>query len=555
MNKKDKKITDRHSTLILSVLINVIIMVIIVLLFNPSFETNDDMAISNIVDGSKGTYDFHLIFINCMIGYLLKWLYMTFAVVPWYAVLQYVIIFSSLTSLTYVMWDRIKAPYCRCAFLAVLTWFAYEAYILIQFSRTASIATIAGVILLLSNLFSRKLSVWRLVFGYILAILGSFYRMELCLAVTVLLSGIGVYFVLQLTDWKRGIFRAFAIFAGLFVLIFGFYRWDRSHYQSAEWKYYSEVFQLRSELWDYGFPDYEENKEQFEETGVDKTTLAMLKQWVQLDQEHITKDTLQGLVDLKPVKKLDSDFWIGYLRTILFNAYRIPACLLFLYVGIIWLFYNKRKWVEVVTVVYEVLLILGEYFYLYYKGRYFLNRVDMGLWMAVIMVIFWMLNQKNDEFSKRAGMASSLAVIMLGLYIVYPNFRVNVSDPSKDRQKSTMIEQLKEISEDKDHLYVMKPLVLNLSDCFGPFDRVPEGLIENRAMLGGWPSGSSSENDILEKNHVSNPLKEIANSNKIYIVDNNIASTIAYIRKWYAPEATEELEKQLDGCAIYQIVE
>ncbi|MDE6567004.1 MAG: hypothetical protein K2K70_04620, partial [Lachnospiraceae bacterium] len=166
----------KHDVVFMSFIFNSIILFIMLLFFEPTYFPYDDVAMCNLVDGSKGTYDPHLIFINCVIGYLLKWLYMTFSVVPWYTVLQYVIIFVSQMVLTHIMWRRMPAAYCRCAFLALLIFVSYHNYILLQFSRTATIATIAGVLALLNGFFEKKWSVKWLACGYLLALVGSWYR-------------------------------------------------------------------------------------------------------------------------------------------------------------------------------------------------------------------------------------------------------------------------------------------------------------------------------------------------------------------------------------------
>lgn len=546
------RVWKKHNVLYLSIMINVLILAVLMLLFSPRFDTNDDIAMSNFVDGSRGTYDPHLIFINCLVGYLLKWLYMTFSIIPWYGVLQYAVMLVSLSALTYVMWQRVVHPYCRCAFVVCLVVVSYEGYIWMQFSRTSTIATVAGVIMLLSNIFRDKLSWKQLVCGYILAITGSFYRFEQFMVMTALLSGIGLFFVLRLIgehDWKKKLVKSISVFAGLFVLVFGFYQWDQNQYSSEEWKDYKEFNYLRAQLWDYGFPSYKENEEQCVELGVDDTTYNLFSRHVMIDSDRVTNDTFRGLIDLRGNKQLDGKLFKGFIRTMLFNVYQIPAFFLALYAGLLWLFCNKRCWRETVTVIYEVLLIGIIYFYLYYQGRYFLNRVDMGLWLAVAMVIFWMLNQKNDDFSLRSGIVSGLILLSVGLYVAYPRFRVNLDDGKFKYQK-----QFEKIGEDKEHLYMLKVKALNLDWAYGPLDRLPEGVIQNLCPMGGWTCRTASDNEILRRYDVKKPFKEMINSDKIYIIDDDINPTLAYIRKWYSPSAKAEQVKTIGNCPVYKIV-
>ena len=557
----------KHDAMIGAFLINAVVLLLLLLLFAPSYNTNDDLAMCNMVDGSRGTYDVHLVFIHCAIGYLLKWLYMTFAMVPWYSVLQYGILFASFTALTWVMWKRITASYCRLAFLVLLIGISYQGYILLQFSRTASIASIAGVVLLLSGFFEEKLSVKVLVCGYILALLGFMYRYEQFMAVTALLSGIGVLFLQQLKGdpkWKQRLISCFGVFAVLFALAAGLHLWDSYEYSSRDWQEYKKFNVLRSELYDYGFPSYEGNQEEYEELGLDETAFNLLCQYVHLDPDRITADTWQKLVDLRDPKRMDGEFWKGYVSALLFNVYQIPAFFMALFGVILWLAFNKRRLPETVVVLYELLLISAEYFYLYYAGRYFRDRVDMGLWMAVAVVVFWLLNQENKAFTLRAGVTSSLILLLAGLYIAYPNFRVNVAAgqemtrPGEEgtlNAKKEMQKVFEEIGRDKEHLYLTKVVNLRVDDAYGPFDRLPDHVIGNLCPLGGWTSRSGSDQAILERYGVRNPFEEIVNNEKVYLVDDDIASTVDYIRQWYAPDAKEKLVKTIGDCSVYQIVE
>lgn len=565
-NKLDRFVR-KHENVLRSLLLNAVILLFLLLLFDPFYDSNDDVAMCNMVDGSKGMYDYHLIFINCMIGTLLKWLYMTFSLVPWYSVLQYMVLYTSLSALTCVMWKRITAPFCRCAFLVLLISVSYQGYIMLQFSRTASIATIAGIVLLLSNFFAKKFSVKTLVCGYVLALLGSMYRFEQFLVVTALLSGMGVFYLLHLVrekDWKRKLIRCIGVFAVLFVLAVGFYSLDRMQYRSQEWQEYLEFNTLRAQLWDYGFPSYEKYQEEYEALDLDASTDSMFRRWNSLDPDRITTDTFRKLLELREPKKLDGEFWQRFICAYFFNVYQIPSFFLALFAIILWLHFNKRSKRETVTVIYELVLIGAVYLYLFYQGRYFLDRVDMGLWLAVAIVVFWMLNKQNDSYTLRAGMTSCLILLLAGLYVAHPHFRINSTVQYKEPVRVEDILETKwekqavfeEMGEDSEHLYLISVGSLNVDSAYGPFDRLPKNVIANVCPLGGWTSRSVTDNAILQEYGVENPFRSMINSRTLYLVDREIGATMNYIRKWYAPGARAELVKTMGkDCSVYRIVE
>lgn len=563
---KIQNFIKRHDIAIMSILLNAFIMLIMLLLFEPFFDSNDDPAMRNIVDGSKGTYDPHLIFINCAIGYLLRWLYMTFPVIPWYTVLQYIVIFVSSTVFTHIMWRRLRPPYCRCAFLVLLVTVSYQNYIMFQFSRTATIATIAGVLMLLTGFFEKKVSVKWLACGYILALVGSMYRFLQFFVVTALLSGIGLFYLLRFIKeekkWKKYLIQNIGIFAVLFVLVFGMYYWDQQQYRTEEWKNYKEFNSLRAELWDYGFPDYKEHKKEYNALGVDSTTVDLFRSWQSLDPDRLTIDVFQKLVDMKDPKKMDKAFWKEFVREMVFNVYQIPAFFMAVFSLILWWNYNKRSRCETITVIYEILMIGMLYFYLYFQGRYFQDRVDMGLWISFALVIFWMLTKKNDAFSLRAGLTTCSILIVVGLYIAYPRFRVNIDVPQKpalgrEAEYDNIYKRRKnieKIGKDQEHLYLAKVGCVKVETGYGPFDRLPKDIIANLCPMGGWTSRTASDNAILKRYHVENPYEDMIDNENVYLIDNDIKATMAYIRKWYSSDAKAKRVKTVGGCPIYKIV-
>ena len=79
-----------------------------------------------------------------------------------------------------------------------------------------------------------------------------------------LMAGAGLLFLFDLRKYRNKKLRRLEIcvltFGVLLLSVFGVDRWDSSKYRSAEWKEYQEFNQLRSELLDYGFPDYDSNQ-------------------------------------------------------------------------------------------------------------------------------------------------------------------------------------------------------------------------------------------------------------------------------------------------------
>ena len=113
---------------------NICLLAVLLLLFSPAYETNDDMGLCAIVNGVKGTYDAHMIYVNYLIGLLLTRLYRVTDAVSWYALLQYAALLCAFSAVTYVELRRFRKQPSGWIFVAVLLLFAYEVYIRLQYS-------------------------------------------------------------------------------------------------------------------------------------------------------------------------------------------------------------------------------------------------------------------------------------------------------------------------------------------------------------------------------------------------------------------------------------
>ena len=186
-----------------SLVVNLIVLAILLLIYRPAYETNDDIAISTMVNGIKGVHDTHLVFIHRIVGYILAALYGITAEVSWHAVLQYALIFVGLTGVTYVFFNKLKDAGYIPVVLIFLYYFAYEGYIHPQFTKTAGILTVAGGTLLFWAITQKRIQKGSFICGVLLALFGSFYRINQFMCIIGLLTAIGIVFLAQLKEFNK----------------------------------------------------------------------------------------------------------------------------------------------------------------------------------------------------------------------------------------------------------------------------------------------------------------------------------------------------------------
>lgn len=89
--------------------------------------------------------------------------------------------------------------------------------------------------------------------------------------------------------------------------------------------------------------------------------------------------------------------------------------------------------------------------------------------------------------------------------------------------------------------------------CYGPFDRMPENLLDNLYWLGGWECRMPGFVKEMEEHGIVNPYRDIIKNNKVYLIDDNIDLTVEYIRQNYDENAEAVFIRTLGNVNLYQI--
>ena len=138
----------RGTDALLALLINAVILAALLSVCRPFFETNDDTALLTLVNGSKYSADPHMVISGIWMGRLLMALYGITHALPWYTLVQYAMLLLSFTGVTYVLLRRMGRLWGTVFSIALVGWFGYSSYIVIQFSRTAGITSASAMFLL-----------------------------------------------------------------------------------------------------------------------------------------------------------------------------------------------------------------------------------------------------------------------------------------------------------------------------------------------------------------------------------------------------------------------
>lgn len=549
---------QKYRKISVALISNLLILGAMVAFMRPSFETNDDIVFAELGSGLRGVKDAHLVFQNYGLGMIYRLLYGVTGRLPWYTIVQYMILFAAFTVVTYVLISRLGEISGLCLFVILACGFGYEGYIHLQFTKTAGIAAAAAVFLLLYLLEQEKYSWWGIAGGILLAVIAYMYREDQFWASCGLMAGAGLLFLFDLRKYRNKKLRRLGIcvltFGVLLLSVFGVDRWDSSKYRSAEWEEYQEFNQLRSELLDYGFPDYDSNQEIYEELGISREAYELYKSWNFNDTEKFDTEVMKKLVDLKQKRPLTIRTVTAFLRRFPSDLLRMPMFYFFAVFAVLWLLCGKKDVCSVISVLAECLLLVVVYFYPYYQGRYMVNRVDVGLWFSACLVMLWIFSSGEvRHMNTKVSVLLCMICVVLGQFMMYKDWRLATSSIPEARVSQRAV--LETIGTDKEHTYLAKSGMLSEIVCYGPFDRMPENLLDNVYWFGGWECRTPGYTRAMEVHGIINPYRDVVNNENIYLVDDNIDLTLKYIRQYYAENAQAVFVKTIGNVDVYQITD
>ncbi|MBP5331012.1 MAG: hypothetical protein J6Y89_04095, partial [Lachnospiraceae bacterium] len=154
---KCKGIVDKlgHNPLFLAFLLNLLAFLLRIIFFNIKYEVSDDYMTDALLSGAFGSgYDPVLLFGNPILGHLLVSLYKLIPDISFYFVLLVVLGFLSATTILYLLFKKKTNAVTIGMAMLFLFFFADDLYILVQFTKGAAAAGIAGGRLVLRGLWN-----------------------------------------------------------------------------------------------------------------------------------------------------------------------------------------------------------------------------------------------------------------------------------------------------------------------------------------------------------------------------------------------------------------
>ena len=537
---------SKRKTLIAAIALNLVIFAVLVLLGDVRYESNDDFSISNqIADGW-----YYVSFVNYYLCAFVGWLDSIFTSVNCFILLQVVISFVTLVTITYIVFDSKKGMVLNALYITILGFISIDQYLSIQFTKTAALMLICGFLMMFHGFVISK-SKSLVVFGFVWMFLGSAFRHNnLRAAVCFSIAFLGAYSLWYVIDkkWDRQEIKHMAFTACKLVvllLVMAGLAAGANHFSKAKnletkaLQDYREYNKYRARVLDYPLPAYEDNVEKYQKIDFENRDVMMLK------DKFLDYDRIASLDNLKYLSNMQTDTrkTLSYSEAVIhfahymFNSIRelrrpFFHILLLLAVTILGFVFLRKRWL-----VYPVLLgaaCILAYIYLFHFGRTVYRAVYI-IDLAGMIFLFYSLRfseykEKYEHANDSGGIigkrtATVIAVVLICIPLVYTvlserhwnDLKEGVAPVDSDKMYD-------EIMSNKDKTYIITAetstslFQKNFKYYKNPYLRQP--VMENYMSFGGWSTKSPYKEKKIKKNGLKNLYSDIIDNDKVVAIIN-----------------------------------
>ena len=279
-----------------AVAVNAVLFAIALTCLTLGYETNDDMRMASIASGvTTGQPSQEIIVSNVLIGAALKHLYQWTDAVNWYSLYLLGVQFATMTGLLYAFLRVRPSRLSVALFVLLFAQFEVGLLLLLQFTSTASMACLVGVLLVMaSSTEERGQSRFALAYGALLIVVSILIRVESLYYALVLLAP---FFAYQLAFRRR--WRAYAQIAAIVAVSFTLVGYDAWHYaRDPSWRSFREYNALVRRLVDSPLADYESSTRFFfDRIGFSDNDWSTFMSLFIADEQVFSTDRLKAVAD------------------------------------------------------------------------------------------------------------------------------------------------------------------------------------------------------------------------------------------------------------------
>lgn len=286
----------------LSALLPAVFLSVLYIFFIPYFESNDDIFMNLISAGKVLSVQPspYLLYQKQPIGYLLSALYEAVSNISWYALLQYAMLYFSLSVLTFVLMFKTRSWLAVICLYFVFTVFFAGSLVALQFTKTAIITGFSSIVGLL-YLFEKSKHLGVKTYYFLTTILSIMLALSFCMRTTgfvlsVAISGVYIVFIIYKMLKNEGLkVLNMRLLGSVIILVVVFLGAVYSE-KSTDTPEYAKWHRLNDSL--QYFIDHPAIGQKFTtKAGMSNNDLAMIKKWIFFD-DVVDEDQVDLLLEL-----------------------------------------------------------------------------------------------------------------------------------------------------------------------------------------------------------------------------------------------------------------
>jgi len=323
---KKYKLNNESISFLSAFLTASIILIVGLFFFTPQFQTNDDAVVNLAVSGALGGYPSEfLLYQHVFIGIFLKSLYLLAPNFPWYGILMYSYVYIGIVVTGYSIFRINYNFFVLWLWLLLLITYILSSVVSPQFTISASIISMSGIILLYSSLSrpfkGKSTTKIVIIIAAGLLVLGGMIRFQALQMVLVFMSVPLLFMIIFYCNFRT--LRSFIIIL-LTVIIFSL--WLQSlncqyYSHSLGWEQFYSYNTARSDFIDRSKVIWNEQTQSvFKAVGWSQNDLHMLQQWLYLDPDIYSLKNLLFISQQMP-ELSEQRLTIEYLELVIKSLY------------------------------------------------------------------------------------------------------------------------------------------------------------------------------------------------------------------------------------------
>ena len=581
-----KKLT--RNNWVKSIVINLIILIAVMLLTDVTYETNDDYAIAcRIVDEYA-----HVNFINYYLCKMLIPIQLLLPGINVYILFQIAVSFIAFVFILKVILDKTQSKLSNSEnalsgnaalfiniFLALtILLYSVDHYCNIQFTKTAALLIVAGMLLMIDSMISKR-RWYYYIYSVLFLYLGVAFRIDGLIAV---IGFSGVFLIFWIIENRQKLksegyisFKRICIYLLLLAFIASCYGFDaasqRANTSNDELEKYKAYSELRSDVVDYPIYDfYSENEAAYDEIGISENDLYLVDHWYLDYNGAASSENLSNILAVddgaakstKSIADAGKSFTgkvISSIKALSFTGIHIILLSVLAVWGMLCL--KPRHSLYILTI---AVLTVCLYLTLFYMGRPAYRAFYVADLGASICLLYYYSEfagdavQSNVIHQKLLDFVSVILIVIL-LLLTIPNLQ-NCGDRYDSMQNKIMSAELqKHLSQNSENMYIMSVSEKKFDPDYATPLSAPGRNGENNVIgTGSWGTMSPYVLDKLQKYDMVNPIKDLIDNDKAYYIGNkNIERLTEYYNKWYGSKDQKVKlirTEEVSGYGVYRVL-